>query len=72
MKKTVEEIIEELGYLGHSVWCDKWHDQWGHWRVALDWQGGEVGQYLFICEKPTLLEAVETALDYAKNPKKYV
>jgi hypothetical protein len=51
----------------YTVTCDRWPN--GHWRVGLDWWGEN--KYVFICEQPTLKEALAMAVDYVNNPKKY-
>lgn len=61
--------IEELG-AKYTLRIEQWKDKSGAWRVGLNWYSKI--NYLFICEKSTLSEAIDTAYDYHHNPmRKY-
>jgi len=54
---TLQELIETLGSK-YMVRIEKWKDG-SAWRVGLDWYSED--NYLFLCEKPTLIEAIQCA-----------
>ncbi len=51
---------EELGSK-YTLRIEKWIGQ-ESWRVGLNWVGKD--DYDFICEKPTLVQALKCAYDY--------
>lgn len=54
--KTVEEYLQILGN-PYDVTVTQWRDEWGHWRVGLNWDT-HTSDHLFLVEKPTLQEAL--------------
>lgn len=65
MTNKIAHITEYLGskyFLTIVQWKDK-----SAWRVGLDWKNEH--DYEFICEKPTLIEALECAYGYANGMK---
>lgn len=56
----VEEIASRK-----SLRIEKWRDKAGHWRAGVEWFSED--NYDFICEKPTLLECLETIWKHRKE-----
>ena len=64
----IEKMIREIGS-DRSLRIEQWRDQWGHWRVGVDWFSEE--DCAFVCEKKELSHALFEAYEYYKNPKEY-
>lgn len=66
--KPIEEMIREIS-AQRSLTIQQWRDQWGHWRVGIDWWGEN--DYWFIVEKRTLESALHEAYLFFKDPTGY-
>lgn len=58
----MEEKFKKLGL--YEITIIQWQDDYKHWRLGLDWKNED--QYFFICEKPTVEECLDCAIEYIK------
>lgn len=58
----MEEKFKKLGM--YEITLIQWQDDYKHWRLGLDWK--DENQYFFICEKTTIEECLDCAIEYIK------
>lgn len=59
----MQDKFDKLGK--YEITLRKWDDEWGHWRLGLEWEGEN--RYEFICEKPTIEECLDMAIKYVNK-----
>lgn len=65
--EEIGKITRLLGKLA-MVRIEQWRREGtpgDQWRVGIEWYGDD--DYLFICEQPTLLQALEMVLDHKEE-----
>ena len=58
---NIDEMIEFLKK-DYKIRVEQWNDEWGHWRVGLDWFNLE--DFEFVVEKEELADALWEAVKY--------
>ena len=58
-------MIKKINDMGYVVKMDQWDDESKYWRAGLDWLGEDV--YEYVCEKPTLKEALNLCMRFAER-----
>ena len=43
----------------------RWDDEWGHWRLGLNWNGKD--DYFYIVEMPTIKECIDEAVNFVRE-----
>jgi len=65
-QNSVDFLVREISEK-KMLRIERWRDDYKHYRVGIEWYGED--DYEFICEKPTLLDALQLAYDYLNDEK---
>lgn len=59
----MEKLFEELSQ--YKITLIRWRDEWGHWRLGLDWNNEN--DYEYIVEESTIKKCLEKAIEYHRK-----
>jgi len=51
----------------YAIKLVRWNDEYGNWRLGLNWNSEN--DFVYICEKPTVEECLDSAIEYVENLK---